>query len=360
MADGKTAQIAVLAGDYIGPEIMAAGLAVLEAVSVEGRFDYEIHDVPFGGAAIDQTGDPLPAATLAACQQSDAILLAAIGGPKWDHVAKRPEAGLLAIRKALNLFANIRPTAISTAMQRYSPIKNKEPVDFVIVRELTSGIYFGTPREKNNDYALDTMRYTKEEIKRITKLAFEMARKRKRHVTLVDKANVLATSKFWREVVGEIAADYPDVKFDTSYVDAAAMKIISSPSQFDVILTENLFGDILSDESAEITGSLGTIPSMSQGSDGPALYEPIHGSAPDIAGKGIADPISMIKSVAMMLANSFDRQDLATEITDAINDTIGHQIITPDLGGDAGTKEVTAAIISSIKESRNSYATDNV
>lgn len=348
----KTAQIAVLAGDYIGPEIMAAGLKVLAAVSADGRFDYEIHEEPFGGAAIDATGDPLPKQTLTTCQQSDAILLAAIGGPKWDQAPKRPEAGLLEIRKALNLFANIRPTAISQAMQQYSPIKNEKPVDFVIVRELTSGIYFGTPREKHADYALDTMRYTKAEVERITHLAFQMAQKRRHHVTLVDKANVLATSKFWREIVGEIAKQYPDVTYDNSYVDAAAMKIISSPDQFDVILTENLFGDILSDESAEITGSLGTIPSMSQGSNGPALYEPIHGSAPDIAGKGIADPISMIKSVAMMLANSFDRQDLATEITDAINATISKQTVTPDLGGQANTDQVTQAIIKSIQESR--------
>ncbi|KRM13012.1 3-isopropylmalate dehydrogenase [Paucilactobacillus suebicus] len=360
MQKNQTAQIAVLAGDYIGPEIMAAGLEVLKAVSEDGKFNYQIHEEPFGGAAIDQAGDPLPAQTLATCQQSDAILLAAIGGPKWDNAEKRPEAGLLQIRKELNLFANIRPTAISEAMRQYSPIKNENPVDFVIVRELTSGIYFGTPREKTADYALDTMRYRKEEIQRITKLAFEMATKRRNHVTLVDKANVLATSKFWREIVGEIAQDYPQVNYDTSYVDAAAMKIISSPDQFDVILTENLFGDILSDESAEITGSLGTIPSMSQGSNGPALYEPIHGSAPDIAGKGIADPISMVKSVAMMLANSFDRQDLATEITNAINEVISQQVVTPDLGGHATTKEVTAAIISSIKESRHSYATDNV
>lgn len=352
MQENKTAQIAVLAGDYIGPEIMAAGLKVLQAVSEEGRFEYKIHEEPFGGAAIDQAGDPLPQQTLETCQQSDAILLAAIGGPKWDQAPKRPEAGLLEIRKALNLFANIRPTAISSAMQQYSPIKNEKPVDFVIVRELTSGIYFGTPREKHVDYALDTMRYTKEEVQRITHIAFQMAQKRRHHVTLVDKANVLATSKFWREIVGEIARDYPDVTYDTSYVDAASMKIISAPDQFDVILTENLFGDILSDESAEITGSLGTISSMSQGSDGPALYEPIHGSAPDIAGKGIADPISMVKSVAMMLANTFDRQDLATEITDAINETISKQIVTPDLGGHANTDEVTQAIINSIQESR--------
>lgn len=355
-----TANITVLAGDYIGPEIMAAGLKVLAAVSEGQGFDYRLHEVPFGGAGIDQAGEPLPAETLKTAQQSDAVLLAAIGGPKWDGAPKTPEQGLLAIRKALNLFANIRPTEISLAMQKYSPLKNTEPVDFVIVRELTSGIYFGTPRETTTDYALDTMRYTNEEIERITHVAFEMAMKRHKHVTLVDKANVLDTSKLWRKIVAQIAIEYPEVTYDTSYVDAASMKIISSPSQFDVILTENLFGDILSDEAAETTGSLGTIPSMSRGTDGPSLYEPIHGSAPDIAGKGIADPISMIRSVAMMLTHSFDRADLAAEITDGINQTVATGIVTPDLGGKATTTEMTKAIINYIKESRHSYESNHV
>ncbi|GAX07407.1 3-isopropylmalate dehydrogenase [Secundilactobacillus silagincola] len=355
-----TANITVLAGDYIGPEIMAAGLKVLAAVSEDQNFDYELHEMPFGGAGIDQTGEPLPAETLKTAQQSDAVLLAAIGGPKWDGASKTPEQGLLAIRKALNLFANIRPTEISTAMQQYSPLKNTEPVDFVIVRELTSGIYFGTPRETTADYALDTMRYTNEEIERITRVAFDMAMKRRKHVTLVDKANVLDTSKLWRKIVAEIATDYPEVTYDTSYVDAASMKIIASPSQFDVILTENLFGDILSDEAAQTTGSLGTIPSMSRGVNGPSLYEPIHGSAPDIAGKGIADPISMIRSVAMMLTHSFNRDDMAKEISDAINQTVTAGVVTPDLGGHATTDEMTETIINYIKESRHSYEPDHV
>ena len=355
-----TANITVLAGDYIGPEIMAAGLKVLAAVSENQNFDYQLHEMPFGGAGIDQTGEPLPAETLKTAQQSDAVLLAAIGGPKWDGAPKTPEQGLLAIRKALNLFANIRPTEISTAMQQYSPLKNTEPVDFVIVRELTSGIYFGTPRETTADYALDTMRYTNKEIERITRVAFDMAMRRRKHVTLVDKANVLDTSKLWRKIVAEIATDYPEVTYDTSYVDAASMKIIASPSQFDVILTENLFGDILSDEAAQTTGSLGTIPSMSRGVDGPSLYEPIHGSAPDIAGKGIADPISMIRSVAMMLTHSFNRDDMAKEISDAINQTVTAGVVTPDLGGHATTDEMTETIINYIKESRHSYEPDHV
>lgn len=356
----STKNIAVLQGDYIGPEIMQAGLKVLQAVSQNSDFNYTIHSVPFGGEAIDKTGDPLPQSTLEACQKSDAVLLSAIGGPKWDNAKKRPEAGLLQIRKELGLFSNIRPTVISSAMKPYSPIKINGNVDFVIVRELTSGIYFGTPREKNTDNALDTMTYTKNEIKRVAKVAFDMAEKRNKHVTMVDKANVLATSKFWREVVAEVAQEYPDVIYDNSYVDAMAMKIISEPEKFDVILTENLFGDILSDEAAQITGSLGTIPSMSMGETGPALYEPIHGSAPDIAGKGIADPISMIKSVAMMLENSFGRNDLAKKIMAAVDQSIANKITTPDLGGHSSTDEVTESIINSIQESSENYVTNNV
>lgn len=356
----KKADIAVLQGDYIGPEIMKAGLSVLEAVSQNTGFDYELHFVPFGGEAIDQTGEPLPDSTLKTCQASDAVLLSAIGGPKWDQAKKRPEAGLLAIRKELNLFSNIRPTRISSAMEPFSPIKINGDVDFVIVRELTSGIYFGTPRSKTTEGAVDTMRYTRQEIKRVARVAFDMAMRRKKHVTLVDKANVLATSKFWREVVAEVATGYPEVTYDTSYVDAMAMKIISQPEKFDVILTENLFGDILSDEAAQITGSLGTIPSMSTGETGPALYEPIHGSAPDIAGKNIADPISMIKSVAMMLEHSFDRADLAKIINVSIDKSIEQKIVTPDLGGNNTTTEVTENIIQNIKESSEKYVTNNV
>ncbi|TLQ21166.1 3-isopropylmalate dehydrogenase [Lentilactobacillus parafarraginis] len=355
----QIAKITVLPGDYIGPEIMKAGLAVLKAVS-EDEFNYQIDEQPFGGAGIDQKGDPLPQATLDSAKNSDAVLLAAIGGPKWDDAPKRPEKGLLQIRQELNLFANIRPTAISQAMQKYSPIKQVEPVDFVIVRELTSGIYFGKPREIDDHHAIDTMRYTTDEIRRVARVAFEMAMKRNKHVTMVDKANVLATSNLWRRVVSDVAAEYPEVRYDNSYVDAAAMKIISAPEQFDVILTENMFGDILSDESAEITGSLGTIPSMSRGTDGPALYEPIHGSAPDIAGKGIANPLSMINSVAMMLTHTFDRPDLADQINQSVDAVIESGNVTPDLGGTASTTEVTDAIINKIRERRNAYVENDV
>ncbi|MCT3064609.1 3-isopropylmalate dehydrogenase [Lactiplantibacillus pentosus] len=359
MTTTSVAQIAVLAGDGVGPEIMTAALAVLKTVS-QDQFQYQLQAVPFGGIAIDQCDEPLPATTLATCQASDAVLLAAVGGPKWDQAPQRPEAGLLALRQALNLFANIRPTRITEANQHYSPLKLAAPVDFVIFRELTSGIYFGQPRTFSSEMAVDTMRYQREEIARIARLAFQFATTRSQHVTLVDKANVLASSRLWRQVVAAIAAEFPAVTYDTKYVDATAMQLIAHPEQFDVILTANLFGDILSDEAAEITGSLGTIPSISQGSQGPALYEPIHGSAPDIAGQSRANPIAMIRSVALMLAHSFKRTDLANEITTAIDAVMVAGIVTPDLGGSATTTAVTAAIINHIQESREVYATDHV
>ncbi|GAD17074.1 3-isopropylmalate dehydrogenase [Lentilactobacillus otakiensis] len=345
----KQANITVLQGDYIGPEIMKAGLAVLKAVSSEG-FNYQLNFAPFGGEAIDQFGAPLPDSTLDAASSADAILLAAVGGPKWDDNPERPENGLLQLRKKLNLFANIRPTEITADAMKYSPLKIYQPVDFVIVRELTSGIYFGKPRELANDGAFDTMRYTRSEIERVAKIAFDMAVQRRQHVTLVDKSNVLATSKLWEKVFHEVARGYPNVEVDRLYVDAAAMKLISVPNQFDVILTENLFGDILSDEAAEITGSLGTIPSMSKGAGGPVLYEPIHGSAPDIAGKGIADPLSMIRCVAMMLKYSFNRSDLSQQILDSVDAVASQGINTPDRGGDSSTQQVTNKIIDRLQK----------
>ena len=341
-------KIAVLPGDYIGPEIMEAGLSVLAAVTKGTTFEYRLNTLPFGGAAIDAGLTSLPHATLEACQKSDAILLAAIGGPKWDACADRPEMGLLAIREKLGLFANIRPTEITTNMAQYSPLKKVHNVNFMIVRELTSGIYFGQPRQLNSQFAVDTMKYASVEIERIAIKAFQLAQRRKQQVTLVDKANVLATSKLWRKTVARVAQAYPNIKYNQLYVDAASMQLISQPEVFDVILTENLFGDILSDEAAQITGSLGTIPSMSEGSTGPILYEPIHGSAPDIAGLGIANPLSMIKSVALMLEHSFAREDLSQQINRAINHTLRQGIVTPDLDGVATTTQMTDAIITDI------------
>lgn len=343
----KEKQIAVLPGDGIGPEIMAAGLEVLAAVSQHSDFSYETEFLPFGGQGIDEAGDPLPAQTLAAAKQSDAVLLSAIGGPKWDNSPRRPEQGLLEIRSALNLFANIRPTRVSDIQIDRSPLKADivRGTDFVIVRELTSGAYFGKPRSLKTDEAIDTIYYSQNEVERIMRIGFDLADQRKKKVTIVDKSNVLATSKLWRQVAASVAAQYPEVEVEYRYVDAMSMAIISQPANFDVVITPNLFGDILSDEAAEITGSIGQIPSMSAGEDGPNLYEPIHGSAPDIAGQGIANPISMINTVAMMLRESFQEGELAQVIEAAVDATIKDGTVTPDMGGKFTTQEVTNHII---------------
>ncbi|MCH4169578.1 MAG: 3-isopropylmalate dehydrogenase [Lactobacillus sp.] len=346
--------IAVLPGDCIGPEIMNAALEIFKAAQQVTNTNYTIQSYPFGGAAIDAVGEPLPASTLAGAKAADAVLLAAIGGPKWNDAKERPEAGLLKIRKSLNLFANIRPTKITPGMVQYSPLKPDiaKNTDFVIVRELTSGIYFGQPRRLGTTDAVDTSHYTEAEIKRILEVAFTMAQHRQKHVTVVDKANVLATSKLWRQVAATVAPNYPDVTMDFEYVDAAAMKIVSNPTKFDVIATSNLFGDILSDEAAAITGSIGTIPSESRGIAGPNLYEPIHGSAPDIAGKGIANPIAMINSVVMMLTNTFHDTKTAGVIQNALNQTIEAGTLTPDFGGNATTAIMTTAIIKAIEATK--------
>jgi 3-isopropylmalate dehydrogenase len=348
------ARIVTLAGDGIGPEIMAAGLRVL-AAATRPEFPHTVEPHPFGGDGIDRTGVPLPDDTLNACRAADAVLLAAIGGPRWDDAPVRPEAGLLRLRSELGLFANLRPTRVTAARAAHSPLRSEivAGTDFVIVRELTGGIYFGEPRHLGDDEAYDTMRYRRSEIERIARVAFDLARTRRRHVTLVDKANVLATSKLWRQVVAEVAAGYPDVDYDAAYVDATAMKFVSDPTRFDVILTENLFGDILSDEAAEITGSLGTIPSRSTGASGPSLYEPIHGSAPDLAGTGRADPISMISSVSLMLRDSFGRGQTADRIDAAVDAAVAAGEVTPDLGGALTTTQAADAVIRHFERTQN-------
>lgn len=343
-------KIVILAGDGIGPEIMAAALAVLEAAAPE---TFEFIEKPFGGAGIEAAGVGLPEDTLAACQAADAILLGAIGGAAgspWEKASQTPEQGLLALRKELNLFANIRPIAVPDALLPLSPVKEAivQGTDFVVVRELTSGIYFGEPRELGVSEAYDTCRYTVKEITRIAKIAFDIAMTRKKHVTSVDKANVLATSKLWRQTVETVAQDYPEVTVTHQLVDSCAMRIVQQPTEFDVILTENLFGDILSDEASVLPGTLGVLPSASHSDSGVSLYEPIHGSAPDIAGQNIANPASMILSAVLMLRQSFDLPDLADQIESAVYHVMNEGIVTGDLGGKATTSEFTQAVITAL------------
>lgn len=341
-----TKRIVALAGDGIGPEIMTSALEIL-AVASKGKFAYEVVSFPFGGAAIEQAGIPLPQETLMACQQADAILLGAIGGPRWEGAKETPESGLLALRQALKLYANLRPTKMQTFLEEKSPLKADKVrgTDFVIVRELIGGLYFGQPKCYDSDEAIDTMNYTRKQIEQIVRLAFELALTRRQKLTSVDKANVLANSKLWRQIVQEVSEEYPSVEVEHIYVDAAAMKLMMAAPTFDVIVTENLFGDILSDQASVITGSLGMLASASLSIDGPALYEPIHGSAPDIAGLNIANPVSMILSVCMMLRQSFQQIALADQIETATYETISATGGTRDLGGQLMTSEFKQELI---------------
>lgn len=341
-----TKRIVALAGDGIGPEIMTSALEIL-AVASKGKFAYEVVSFPFGGAAIEQVGIPLPQETLMACQQADAILLGAIGGPRWEGAKETPESGLLALRQALKLYANLRPTKMQTFLEEKSPLKADKVrgTDFLIVRELIGGLYFGQPKCYDSDEAIDTMNYTRKQIEQIVRLAFELALTRRQKLTSVDKANVLANSKLWRQIVQEVSEEYPSVEVEHIYVDAAAMKLMMAAPTFDVIVTENLFGDILSDQASVITGSLGLLASASLSIDGPALYEPIHGSAPDIAGLNIANPVSMILSVCMMLRQSFQQIALADQIETATYETIAATGGTRDLGGQLMTSEFKQELI---------------
>lgn len=336
--------IVTLAGDGIGPEIMTSALTILDHLIEYHDLPLKHQAYPFGGAAIDQCGMALPESTLAACQTADAVLLAAIGGPNWTKATQTPEQGLLALRKQLALYANIRPVTVTKGLAAFSPLKEEIVVgtDLVVVRELTSGIYFGTPRTQSETEAVDTNYYHVDEIKRIVRYAFELAASRRQKLCAVDKANVLATSRLWRETVAQVATEYPECEVSYQYVDSVAMDLIKHPTRFDVIVTENLFGDILSDETSVLPGSLGVLPSASHG-EGVSLYEPIHGSAPDIAGMNRANPISMILSLAMMLRESFGYDTIATDLEHACAHTL-LTTRTPDLQGDATTIDVTKAV----------------
>jgi 3-isopropylmalate dehydrogenase len=333
------AHITLLPGDGIGPEIGAAATRVLGALG-----DFEITEHPIGGASIDAHGTALTDEVLAACRDSDAVLLCAVGGPKWDTTdpnAPRPEQGLLGLRKGLGLFANLRPVRPSDALLDASPLRREriEGTDLLVVRELTGGIYFGDSG-RDGDRAHDDCAYTVEEIERIARVAFEAAGERRGRVTSVDKANVLETSRLWRETVSRLAPEYGGVELDHLLVDNAAMQLVSRPADFDVIVTENLFGDILSDEAAMLTGSLGMLPSASLGEMGPGLFEPVHGSAPDIAGKGIANPLATFLSVAMMLRYGLGRHQEADLVDAAVDRVLADGLRTPDLAAGEGTREV--------------------
>ncbi|MBE3556151.1 MAG: 3-isopropylmalate dehydrogenase [Firmicutes bacterium] len=339
---------------------MTQAMRVLDAVRPHLHRPVEVEECWIGGAAIDRFGVPLPQETRDACLAADAVLLAAVGGPKWDHlpVSQAPEAGLLGLRKAMAVFANLRPAVVYPALADASPLKRErvEGVDLLVVRELTGGLYYGPAGRKETPegepFAYNTMRYTRSEVRRVAQAAFEAARQRRHHVTSVDKANVLEVSRFWREEVTAVAKEYPDVALDHLYVDNAAMQLATRPGQFDVLLAENTFGDILSDEAAAITGSLGLLPSASLGKGARGFYEPVHGSAPDIAGKGTANPIAQILSLAMLLRYSAQEVQAAEAIEEAVRQTIAAGYRTPDIAQSnetaIGTQEMGNAILDAL------------
>ena len=341
------AKITVLAGDGIGPEITREAEKVLAAVGRRFEHAFDLDHQLIGGAAIDATGSALPPEALAACRVSDAILLGAVGGPQWDGGGVRPEAGLLALRKELGLYANLRPVRGWAGLESASPLRPERiaAVDLLFVRELTGGIYFGEPRVEGDQRALDTMVYTEPEVRRIVRKACQLAQLRRHHVTSIDKANVLASMRLWRKVATDEAARHEGITLDHQLVDSAAMRLVTEPASFDVIVAPNLFGDVLSDEGAAITGTLGLLPSASLGDGGPGVFEPIHGSAPDIAGQGKANPAATILSVAMMLRYAFELSREADAIESAVSETLRDGVRTPDLGGDATTGAVADAIV---------------
>jgi 3-isopropylmalate dehydrogenase len=340
----KSYKIGVIKGDGIGPEIIDEAIKVLDAVSVTLNFNLRYEEMLLGGSAIDETGVPLPDETIQGVKKCDSVLFGAIGGPKWDTLERhlRPESGLLALRKEMGTFANLRPATVFDELVNASTLKSSiiKGVDIMVVRELTGGIYFGKPREILADRAYNTMVYTKEEVQRIAKVAFDIAMQRDKRICSVDKANVLEVSQFWRETVEEMAVDYPEVELTHMYVDNAAMQLIRDPKQFDVILTGNIFGDILSDAASMLSGSIGLLPSASTGK-GVGLFEPIHGSAPDIAGQGIANPLATISSASMMLRYALGEDSAADKIDEAIKKALADGYRTGDIG-DFDAKEIVS------------------
>ncbi len=346
---GKNFDILVLEGDGIGPEVTAEAIKVMEICGERFSAGFNLSSALVGGAAIEAEGVPVSDETVQAARNADAVLLGAVGGPQWDDLPtdKRPEKGLLALRQILDLFANLRPASVHESLVHASTLRPEvvSGIDLLVVRELVSGIYFGEPRGRQTGSsgreAVNTMRYNEGEIERVARVAFDAAGKRRKKVTSVDKANVLEVSGLWREVVIEVAADYPDIELDHQFVDNASMQLIRNPGQFDVIVTGNLFGDILSDEAAMLTGSIGMLPSASLGG-GCALYEPVHGSAPDIAGEGKANPLAMILSMAMMLETSFEMDEAAGSVRNAVEEVLGNGYRTGDIMSE-GCKLVSCA-----------------
>src|SRR6266480_65765 len=347
----KTYSIAVLPGDGIGPEVIAQAVRVLEAVGERFEIGFVLDTFPVGAAGVRTANDPLPPETRAAVTRSDAVLLGAVGDPALDTAPRelRPETGLLALRKLLNVYANLRPVAVHPALAGCSPLKPERlrGVDILVIRELTGGLYYGEPRGRNGTSAVNTLVYSAAEIDRVAQVAFEAARGRRRLVTSVDKANVLEVSQLWREVVTRVGRDYPEVRLEHCYVDTAAMRLVSNPATFDVVLTENMFGDILSDEAAVLAGSLGLLPSASLGS-GPGLFEPVHGSAPPLAGRDVANPIGAIATVALLLRHGLQQPEAAAAVDEAVAAVLDAGARTQDLAlpgePSIGTAEMGARV----------------
>jgi len=347
------ANIVLLPGDGIGPEIVTEAVRVLETIAGKHEHSFNFTERLMGGCSIDRYGSSLTDETLADCQEADAVLLGAVGGPKWDDPSAkdRPERGLLALRKGLGVYANLRPIKVHPALIEWSPLKAEklEGVDIIVVRELTGGLYFGWPKGRDvkdgRERAVDTLEYYDYEVRRVMELAFKLAKGRRKKVTSVDKANVLESSRLWRQIATQVGEENPDVELEHVLVDTASMRLITSPAWMDVVVTENMFGDILTDEASVLAGSMGMLPSASLGGAGQGLYEPIHGSAPDIAGKGIANPVGTILSTAMLLRHSLGLEAEAAAIEEAVDKSITEGARTVDVGGKLNTKQMADEII---------------